>query len=269
MADKLTQDLYGGKVSVTFFPESHRYKLAGRSDYLISATAATGIVDKSRFLIDWAVKLTRTHLLQHLENNTGPFTLAELWPVIEEACVQHSLKKQAAATIGDQVHQFAEDFAKAKISSALMLPDPAQYLLGDEEQDEKIMNGINAFIDWYTTHDVQFLYAERLIYSLQHDYTGLCDVGLMMDGKRLVGDYKTGKGIYNEFYYQLSAYWGAIEEEDETQYDGGVILHFNKEDGSFKVAEVSREEHLRNFETFLHCLGIKRREKELNKLAYV
>lgn len=262
MAEKITQKLYGGEVTIDFYPDSHRYKKAGERTFLISATAATGIIDKSRFLIPWAVGLAGDHMRRHFEESTGPYSSEELLPVIEESLKQHTIRKEAAATVGDKVHEYAEHFGEAKIAGK-ELPNPDDFMLGEDEADKKITNGIGAFLDWYNAHDVEFLQTERLVYSKENDYCGLCDVTLKIDGKKVVGDYKTAKYVYNEHLYQLSGYWGAIEEEDKEKYDGGVILHFSKEDGTFKAVDVPRDEHEKNLDTFLHCVAIKRREKEL------
>ncbi len=256
--NKTSVSLYKGSVEIDFYPDSHRYKKPNEKSYLISATAATGILDKSRFLIPWAVNLAGSFLKLFLEENAGPFHPNELLPVIEEALIQHTVKKEEAADIGSQVHSWIEGFIKAKINKT-------EIPTLDGIEDEKVLNGINGFLDWYNSHDVQFLASERLIYSVKNDYCGLTDFVAIVDGNHVVGDFKTGKNIYTEHYYQLSAYWKAVEEEDGKEFDQGIILHVNKETGAFNAMEVSKEANELNFPVFLACLTIKRREKELAK----
>lgn len=252
------EKLYGGKVTIQFNKESHRYKKPGERYYLISATAATGVLDKSRFLIPWAVNLDFAFLKSYLQKGVGQFSLAELGPIIDEASIQHELRKEEAADVGTQVHEWIESFIKAKIGK---WESPTL----DTITDEKVLNGINGFLDWYNSHDVQFLASERLVYSVKHDYCGLADFTAVVDGKHVVGDFKTGKNIYTEHHYQLSAYWKAIEEEDGKVFDGGTILHVNKETGQFNTVEINKESNELNFPVFLACLTIKRREKELSR----
>jgi hypothetical protein len=258
MANIITKQLYQGEVVIDFYPDSHRYKLAGQKTYLTSVTAITGIIDKSRVLIPWAVNLAGTHLRQYLENASGnQFTSEELLPVIEEACKQHQVKKEEAAGIGSLVHKFAEEFARAKLGQG-------EYP-SVEHEDERVVAGISAFLEWYNTNQVKFLEVERMLYSRQHGYVGLTDVIAEVNGRKLIMDYKTAKGVYSEHFYQLSGYWGAFEEETGVKLDGAAVLHFNKETGALDVIEISREDHEKNLPIFLACFQIKQREKEMSK----
>lgn len=255
--EKITKRLYNGEIIIDFYPDSHRYKRQGEKTYLISASSAAGVVDKSRFLIPWALNLAGAHLRQYIENSKNIiYTAEELLPVIEEALRQHTIKKDEAASIGSAVHGFAEEFAKFKLG----LGSQPQI---DDAWDERIKTGVSSFLDWFNAHDVRFMEMERLLYSRKNDYVGITDVIARVDGKTYLMDYKTAKAVYNEHYYQLSAYWGAYEEETGQILDGGAILHFDKESGAFNMYEITRESHDKNFETFLACLAIKKREKEL------
>jgi CRISPR/Cas system-associated exonuclease Cas4 (RecB family) len=258
MAEKQACSLYGGEVLIDFFPESHRYKLSGERTYLISATAVTGIIDKSRFLIPWAVNLAGTHLKQYIENATvNQFTAEELLPVIEEALKQHTVKKEEAASIGDLIHAWAESFAQVQLKGEEM-PDIA------DDLDERVINGISAFLDWYNAHHVKFACAEQVVYSRRHGFVGKIDAVAEVDGRKMLIDYKSGKYIYNEHLYQVAGYRLAYEEE-HGKLDGAVILHFNKETGQLETKEIGEEDYEKDAATFLACLAVKQREKELTK----
>lgn len=260
MAEKITKNLYGGEVQIDFYPNSHRYKLNGSRSYLISVTSATGIIDKSRALIPWAVNLAGSHLRQYLEESSvNSFSREELYPIIDEALVQHTKKKEEAAAAGSLVHAWAEQFARFKLGLTEKMPELT------EDMDEKVILGINAFLGWYNSHKVVFKEVERMIYSKNYEYVGLTDIIAEVDGRTLIMDYKTSKGVYNEMFYQVSAYWGGYEEETGKLLDGGALLHFSKETGEFSIHEFTREEHEKNYKTFLACLEIKKREKELTK----
>lgn len=255
--EKLSVTLYNGKINIDFYPSSHRYKFPTERYYLVSATAATGVLDKSRFLLPWAVAMDLNYIRSYLERIDGKFTKEELMPVINEASIQHTLKKEEAADIGTEVHAWIESF----ISSKLDKTDCP----GVDTENEKVQNGIMGFLDWYNSHKVEFTASERLIYSKKHDYCGLTDFTAIVNGKNCVGDFKTGKDIYTEHHYQLSGYWKAIEEEDGKEFDHGIILHCNKETGEFKTVEISKEDNNLNFDVFLACLTIKKREKVLSR----
>ncbi|MDQ5987359.1 MAG: hypothetical protein CSYNP_03099 [Syntrophus sp. SKADARSKE-3] len=257
-AEKTTNSLYGGEVLIDFYPVSHRYKMAGEKTYLISATACTGIIDKSRFLIPWAVNLAGTFLKQFIENaSVNQFSAEELLPVIDEALKQHTVKKEEAAGIGDLVHAWAESFAKSQIEGSPM-PEIA------DDLDERVINGINAFLDWITTHEVKFIHSEKLVYSRLYGYVGTADAIAEVDGKKLLIDYKTGRAIYNEHHYQVAGYRGAYEEEYGPLW-GAMILHFDKETGNLTKHELTDDDQEKDFPVFTACLAIKQREKELAK----
>lgn len=257
MAEKIQAELYGGEVRIAFYPESHRYKLEGSKDWLVSATACTGMVDKSRFLIPWAVNLAADHLRKWLESNEGPYLPGQLLPVIDEAAKQHAVKKEEAASIGDMVHAYAESTAMACIHNR-QIPD----IPGDA--DPRLVAGINAFLNWYVSNEVKFVHAEKIVYSRSHGYVGIVDAIAQVNGRLMLIDYKTSKSVYNEHRYQVAGYRQAYEEE-HGPLDGTLILHFDKETGECGVHELTDDDHRKDLPAFLACYALKKREKELSK----
>jgi len=259
MANTETKTFYKGEVEITFYPDSHRYKLAGERSYLTSVTAITGIIDKSRVLIPWAIGLTGAFLRKYLEEAAANnFTKEELYSVIDEALVQHTVKKEEAADTGSQVHDLAQ-----KIGEALRDSQPIEDI--PEDTPDEVKTGVFAFVNWIVDHNVKFLECERMVYSKKHKFVGITDAIIELDGKKYLIDYKTSKGVYNEMKYQLAGYTIAYEEETGEKLDGQMIIHFNKETGECKVHEVSTEDNNLNKQTFLHLVAVKNREKELNK----
>lgn len=291
MANTETKTFYKGEVEITFYPDSHRYKLAGERSYLTSVTAITGIIDKSRVLIPWAVGLTGAFLRKYLEEAAANnFTKEELYSVIDEALVQHTVKKEAAADIGSRTHDLAQKIGEAlrdnkslEIEALQNLNDKLEELnkkkeffssdnapLTEEEEKEldiltKVSNGVQAFINWVVDHNVKFLECERMVYSRKHKFVGITDAIIELNGKKYLIDYKTSKGVYNEMKYQLAGYTIAYEEETGEKLDGQMIIHFNKETGECKVHEISNKDNNLNKKTFLHLVAVKNREKELSK----
>lgn len=259
MTEKIIEKLYGGEVTLEFMPNSHRYRLEGSKDYIPSVTSCTGIIDKSRMLIPWAVGLAGTYIKQYIEENSSPFTTDQLLLVVDEAMRQHQIKKDEAASVGGQVHAYAEQFALAIIDRKVVPAIP------DDITDERIRAGINAFLNWFVSNDVQFLYAEKLVYSKSLEYAGLVDAIANVNGKRMLIDYKTSKGVYTEMRYQVAAYCMAFEEEHGEQLDGAMILHFDKETGVCNQYLYSKEDILKDSVAFCACLNLKKREKELAK----
>lgn len=258
MTEILTQSLYNGEVKIDFYPNSHQYKIDKKNK--ISVTAATGIVDKSQVLLRWAGRLTEAYLTDVIESG-NQVRIKD----IQKAVMQHAEKKEEAADLGTIVHQWAEDYAAGKNPK---LPE-----------DERALNGVLGFLKWANENDVKFVETERLIYSRKHDYVGKFDIIFTLgreDHKILhIGDYKTASGIYSTTYYQTAGYNGAyIEEFPEKNIGTSWVLRFAKEDkykdgklieeaGTFEVKEISLKDHEKNYEAFLACLAVKRREKEL------
>jgi len=263
MAEKITKELYSGKVLIDFWPASHRYRIQGDKSYLISATGATGMLDKSRPLKKWAVELACTFIREYLERaEVDKFTKGELMPIIAEAEVKHDQKLEEAATFGSMVHDFAEKFAIAKMAGE----EVAESELDD--LPEPVENGINAFLDWYNKNDVKFLEIETLVYSKKHKYSGTFDAVVEIEGKRYLLDYKTSSGIYNDMKYQIACYKEAYLEEHGKQDLGAILIHFDKKTGDFHPHFVSDEDHKKDFPAFLGLLAVKRREKELQAEWY-
>lgn len=244
---------YKGKITIDFYEAKHQYIVRETGERPISVTAVTGIIDKSRPLIIWATRLAGNHILEKLKNG---IVITEA--IIQEAINQHQVVKKEAASIGSQVHDWAEQYigAKAKNRKELEMP-----------KDEKVLNGVIAFLKWVEEHKIKFLDSEKLVYSKKHGYVGIMDCKFTMgDEKHKIihcGDFKTSKAIYNEYRYQVAAYQEADTEESKEIYGTKWLMRFDKETGEFEAHEFG--EHKKDFEAFLGALAVKRREKELSK----
>lgn len=257
MAETIEKKLYNGEVSIIFYPNSHRYRLKKEKTYLPSVTSITGIIDKSRALIPWAVNLDFNYLIDKIESykEVDKHVLLEF---IEESKNQHNIKKEEAADFGSQIHKFAEEFGKYKLG----LNECPEI---NKDWAEEVKNGVSSFIDWVSNNNIEFIDCEKFVYSKEYGYIGLTDALVKIDGKLYLIDYKSSSGIYNEMLYQVSAYANAYEEENGKILVGSKIVKFDKKDGSLLVKDISIEEHNKNFEAFKGCLKIKEREKELTK----
>ncbi len=94
---------------------------------------------------------------------------------------------------------------------------------------------------------------------------GIFDAVAIVNGKKVIIDYKTSKRVYNDHRYQIAGYRGAYEEENG-KIDGAIVLHFDKETGEFDMVELTDEDYAADYPVFLACYEIKKREKELTKL---
>lgn len=243
--------LYKGTIELVFDEKRHSFLVNG--ERIISVTRATSVVDKSRPLIYWAVGLTKDFLMQNLatliDDNKGD----KIASIIEEASKQHSIKKQQAANTGTQVHDWVEQFIKAKTKKDWpKIPD-----------DPQVYNGVSAFLKWVDEHNVEFKSSEKHIYSKKYKYAGIMDAEAIINNKLCVIDFKTSKGIYPEMRFQVAGYQAASEEERGKKYSGNKWLaRFDKETGEFEAHEFNDQE--KDFKAFLAALELRRRLLELD-----
>lgn len=240
--------LYKNSVEIEFYETKHWYKHRGERKTIISVTGAVGMVDKSTPLIIWAIKLTNAFLKEALLT-AKPITS----DIIDEACKQHQIRKEEAASKGSEVHKWAE-----------------QYILGKNPEfptDEKVLNGVTAFLSWVKDHNVKFKESERMIYSKKHDYVGTLDAIAVIGGKTSLIDFKTSNGVYNTMHYQVAGYQLAYEEETGKKLTGPrYIIRFDKDTGDFHVHNLDEDSgaYKKDGLAFLAALTLKKREKELS-----
>jgi len=246
--------LYNGDIAIMFYPDSHRYKREGRNGYEIGVTSVSGQLDKPG-LIYWATGLMADYLNELAAKGIviGP-------KEIEQAKDQHRQAKQKAASLGSAVHEWVEKWTHGE--NPVIPAEP--YDDFTEEDIDKIVNGIMAFLKWVNEHNVKIVHAEKLIYSKKHEYVGTLDAIAEVDGKLCVIDYKTSKGIYTEMRYQTIAYKKAYEEEMNVKVDGGRwIIKLGKEDGDFQAVHLPASEDDADYKAFLGLLTVKKRAKAL------
>ncbi len=218
MAEFQESSLYGGKVKIKFYPDSHRYYVDGKPQ--TGVTTYIGIVDKSRALVIWATELYRDYLLAQLK---GGITEAHVF----EGCGLHEERKQAAADIGTEVHNWVEGFIKGEHP--------------DMPETREAQIGVNAFLEWVEANKVKFLSSERIVYSKKHGYIGKMDIEAKVNGKLCLIDIKTSNGLYNTYGLQTAAYVRADEEESGRKYHGRWLIRLAKETEADYVARMAKK----------------------------
>lgn len=103
-------------------------------------------------------------------------------------------KRDRAADVGSTIHAFIE---------SLVLGTPAPAL---EEEHVPYIEAVQGFLDEF---DPEFLVVEGTVFSSDFPpelrYAGTFDFLARVDGALLLGDYKTGSGVYDEVALQLAA----------------------------------------------------------------
>jgi len=223
--------LYKGKIEVKFLgptedkPNRHMYYVNGKRKK--SVTGALGIIDKSRQLQYWAVGLYSDHLAENIGKKiTGD--------IIFKGENLYTEKKREAANIGKDAHDWIEKYVKGE--------DPGM------PEDNKVARAVTGFFEWAEENKVKFLASEKFIYSKKHDYAGLLDAIVTMNGKRgkFLVDYKASNGLYASVAYQTAAYQKADEEESNIKYAGRWALRLAKE--TEEEYMVTQEKKLKKYE---------------------
>ncbi len=121
------------------------------------------------------------------------------------------------------------------------------------------------FYKWVEDNHTEIVEHERTVVSKEHGYAGTLDLLIKLNGNELplVADVKTGKGIYDEAWLQLSAYRQALAEQGVKT--AGIAVVLLQDNGSYKF-EHQAEDH---FPQFLACktLWEWQNREDLAKLA--
>lgn len=200
-AEQIEDQLYGGKVVVKHNPKStqQRYSVFvdGEKVSANSVSTIVGIKDKSIALQVYAVEKMRDWLLPLIDRGITEEDVLE-------AATKYTEFKEAAAGLGEKIHQWCEEYILNKLGKG-PLPDMP---------DEKAVEiGVNAFLDWEHQHKVRYHSTERILYSLQNGFVGRMDIDATIDGRRCVLDLKTSNGLYNGVRMQTAGYACAANEE--------------------------------------------------------
>ena len=146
-----------------------------------------------------------------------------------------------ALEIGNDTHQWIEHYIK--------------YGHACTEPEDYISKSVNAFLDWTTEYNPEWVDAERKVYCDKYKYAGTVDAVAKINDRVCVIDFKTSKKVYKPYHLQVTAYAQAIKRMDGLRrWPLGIILRLDKETGKFEH-KVFEPKH--NFNTFKKCLELK------------
>lgn len=215
-------ELYKGRVKGKFLgptedkPNRHMYYIEGKQKTGVSTIC--GIKDKSRALIPWSQEETAKYMFALLETKEK---------ITEEHLIKAAFasdeRKTKAADLGTAVHDWVENYIRHR------LKENSHKTMPDMPENASVLQGVTSFLKWESEHKVKFLWTEKILYSLAHDYIGRADFGAVIDGLACLCDLKSGNGLYNEVRMQTAAYAMADTEESKTKYDGRWAIRISKE----------------------------------------
>jgi hypothetical protein len=137
-------------------------------------------------------------------------------------------------------------------------PDTSEYSAQAIDQAESCLI---RFWDWEKEHDLKGTLIETPLVSEIFKFGGTPDwYGLLDDVPTLI-DFKTSKGIYTEFFYQLGAYKALLEEQGHPVQTARILRIGRDEVEGFEERTVNNFQA--TWKVFSHCLSIYQLQKEV------
>jgi len=139
-------------------------------------------------------------------------------------------------------------------------PDTSEYSAQDIEKAETCLI---KYWDWHKGHRVEPLMLETPLISEQYQFGGTIDFFGSVDGQPTLLDFKTGKAIYPEFFYQLAAYEQLLAEAGQLIEVTRILRIGRNEDEGFEERTIGKLD--RQWQVFLNCLSIYNLQKEIRR----
>ena len=205
-----------------------RYKLADKKTIVPGVTTVLGLRAKPQ-LVPWANKLG-----------------------LEGIDVKSYVDDKA--DIGTLGHAMSTDYLTGAAT------DFTDY---DPKQIAKAENCFLSFLTWTNEHPIHTIFVERPLVHEDLKFGGTLDIYAEMDGKKMIIDLKTGKGVYPEHKHQVSALKHLLEFNGYP-VDGCRILNIPRsEDEKFIDEPCSEKELAVGWEIFKNLLSVYYLEKQL------
>jgi len=159
--------------------------------------------------------------------------------------------KKETAKAGTLGHEMIQEY----LGGIGYAPDLKQFT-GDQIDSAKV--SLNNFIEWNRSHSIKALNIELPMVSEVAGFGGTIDLYAELDGGKWLIDFKTGKGIYPEYEYQVAAYEYLLSENGY-KVDGVRILKMGRsEEGGFEDHVISEKKLNSAMEVFSVALELYR-----------
>lgn len=187
-----------------FDTKKHAYTLDGTKLLSGVTTVLSATSDKAQ-LINWSANMAS----DYMKDNVGLFWRGEdvifdeekFYQVVDESRTAHTRKKEAAGSLGTDVHALVEAYIVACIESAGGKPQEAiPRLIG--------VDPITPFIEWALNEVAYFVAAEQKLYDEENAVAGTADFFYVSKaGEFVAGDLKTFPKMWSpDAYCQTGQY---------------------------------------------------------------
>lgn len=193
-----------------------------------SVTTVLGILDKSGALTYWAAGCAVDYIMANLDRLVNPSGPHEAEGIFKNAKSAFTQKSETAKDTGTQVHDAIERYIRTGKSPGGEICDQAQ-------------NGFLAFLEWEGKNHIVWEQSEVTLYSKAYGFAGTADAVAVINGHRYLIDFKTAKGIYDEYRMQLAAYRLAWNESNFDKIENVAILRLDKETGEPEFKDVTKD----------------------------
>ncbi len=175
-------------------------------------------------------------------------------------------ERDEAAAVGSVVHDWIEQDLYAP-DSIRVFPDG----LAPEKRAE-VEAGYAAYRQWRQSVNLEILETEVPLVSEKYGYGGTLDAIVLLDGERVLFDWKTSGGTYPDYIAQVAAYRQLVNEAYDTNGDGsavtrGYLLRVGKEFGDFHLHFWPESVLNLGWQWFTHAHGLYAVDKRLKKVA--
>lgn len=250
-ADKLRTTLKSG---------SRWYEWRGQKYWSVTTIISGGC--PKPVLVPWAKKFTAEYAVDNFKK-LGALLEPDAEGRIDRQAAVDWLKGAAyrdrdrAGDIGTEVHKAIEAYTLGKPFPKWSLPI------------EPMMKQFERFLADYEPEYEEGM-SEAPVFSRTQAYAGTLDSVVTIDGRRLLMDVKTGKGVYPETGLQAAAYRHAEfiglpdgSERPMLATDGAVCLHIPKEGNTYELREIRSDDEI--FRCFLYVREVYRFQEEIAK----
>ena len=249
----VTDATFAGTLPAIQRTQDHRYIYQGVT--YPGVTKVLGTLDKSGALMTWAARETAEAMLA-IHDNPGIDAMINMVGrdgLTKAATSRANWRRDEAAQLGTAVHNLADELVNGRVLSV---------------STDTAHEYAKHYAGWWQRSGWTLRLSEAVVCSpavegVHEGWGGTFDLLCYdADGRTVLADIKTGKGIYREAILQLAAYsmaklvspMGAAEVYPMPMVDRHVIVHVTREG----VREVELSIGAREWHAWLACLDLYR-----------
>ena len=230
LKDIIGQDLGLYKKNINY---RRHYVLPGQEQSpLVSVTSIVSDVISKPALVNWGKNIGIKAGQKTLEDIKGVFIdedIIEKFPL--NARSHLNTLSLEAADYGTEAHSLIEKIIEGY----------------DPDIPQEFRSVIDSFNIWKSTTSLDLTMAETQVYSLTLGVAGTMDALALRGEEAVILDWKTGKGIYDDYSLQTGGYINCLEEMTGRKINEAWIIRLGKEFPDFEARQVNVEEAREGF----------------------